>query len=154
MPPWPRPEGLAAARLLAELGATARALARLYQVGATATPSPPDLHRALAGLAAAKADQAAALEPLAAALGGPGGPPAAPPRLDLDGLGARGAVFPQAFPLERAFAAACAELRDLVVSAVEGQGEGAAGVAARLGTLAAGAARDRRVLWELYLRYS
>ena len=153
MPSWPRPERLAAARLLGELGATARALARLYQVGATAGPGPLDLHRALAGLAAAKAGQAAVLEPLAAVLGDPDGPPAAPPSLDLDDLGGRGAVFPQAFPLERAFAAACAELRDLVGPEAAGEGVGV-GVTARLEALAAEAARDRQVLWGLYLRYS
>lgn len=153
MPSWPRPERLAAAGLVGELGATARALARLYQVGATAGPGPPDLHRALAGLAAAKDGQAAALEPLVAVLGDPGAPPAAPPRLDLDDLGSRGAVFSQAFPLERAFATASAELRALVGPEAAGEGAGV-GVTARLEVLAAEAARDRQVLWGLYLRYS
>jgi hypothetical protein len=154
MPPWPDPRRLAAARLLRELGAAVEALARLYEAGATAAPGPPDLRRALAGLAAAKAGQTAALGPLMAALDDPGGagaPPPAPPAVDLGVLGERGALFPQAFPLERALATALMELPGLVGPDREGTGEA---VTTRLEALAAEAGRDRQVLRELYLRYS
>lgn len=139
----PGPRRAAIGRLLAELGATTRALAGWY-AGAAAGTRVDGLRTGLEALAAAKTEQLRILEPLVEALVGDASPapsaeaPAVEPT-------ERGAVFSRAFPAERALGVGYRELTALV------------GDPARcpdLAALAARSAEDREILRRLYLRYS
>jgi rubrerythrin len=141
------PRRVAAAELLAEIVRTEHALAELYDRFAAGTAL-PHLRGALAELAAAKRAHVRMLEPLLGALHGDAraaataGP--APATLDA-AVERRSEAFAQAFQGERALEVAYRELAGLL---------GDLSPWPDLPRLAAESARHRRLLRDLYVRYS
>jgi hypothetical protein len=127
--------------LLAELVATTGELATLYATSGELGPG--RLGAALAELGRAKTVQLGELDGLAGALGVP---PGAPREGRSSGTGAdRGELFRRAFGGERDLAGGYRELAGILAGSPAAQ---------TIGRLATAAARDRRQLRDLYLRYS
>jgi len=143
----PAPRRVAIATLFGEILRTERELAALYGDFARRTQI-PRLREALEELAEAKRGRVAALTGMAATLTGDGsGAPTVPePWGALPAPAARRSdVFAHAFEGERALEAAYRELVVLLGDPARCPG---------LGELAAGSARHRALLRDLYLRYS